>query len=112
MNQFEWVGERLVSDRGQPWIGAFERLFPGGEKRYQAGASRHARSTAGSSIGLPLRASLEALSVSVMPDAADQRLAQKLAARQRATRLTGQVASFGACESARDHPRRSVTLAG
>ena len=40
MNQFEWVGERLVSDRGQPWIGAFERLFPGGEKpikRAQAG---------------------------------------------------------------------------
>ena len=83
MNQFEWIGERLVSDRGQPWIGAFERLFPGGEKRYQAGASRHARSTASSSIGLPLRASLEELGMTVVRDAAARPLAQRLTARQK-----------------------------
>lgn len=81
MNQFEWVGDPTAGSHGS--AAHFERLFPGGEKRYQAGASRHTRSTAGNSIGLPLRASLEELGVTVVPDASARRLAQRLTAKQK-----------------------------
>jgi len=100
VNQFEWV------------VGAFERLFPGGEKRYQAGASRHARSTASSSIGLPLWASQEELGVTVVRDAAARPLGQRLTAGQKRHSIHWSSSFVGASESARDHPRRSVTLVG